>query len=315
MMHEIYTAIKEAKRVLIISHINPDGDTLGSMCALKLAIGAKADMLIQGSAYPKMYEFLPEIKKSKFQYNVNEIYDLVITVDVASIDRLLDRARIIFDKCKNTINFDHHKTNVGFAKLNLINPNVSSCGEVLFDYFKKENIKITYDMAICLYTAIITDTGGFRYENTKESTFLMAKELIDLKIDVAKISQYCWENKSKAMVMLHSYCVSNTKFLENDKIAYSIVKNEDLRKFGAKSEHTEGIVETLRSIDSVEIAFIAKEIDKHNTKISLRSKTFDLTELTSKFQGGGHKNSAGCTIKKPIEKAVDALIFEIQKML
>ena len=309
MIKQIRAQINDAKKILIISHINPDGDTLGSMCALKLAIGEKADMLIQTDPYPKMYSFLPSINEAKTFDNV----DTVITVDVAAIDRVIRLGKKIFNTAKVTINFDHHKTNPNFAGYNLVNPEASSCGEVLFDYFKETKTKITKDIATCLYVAILTDTGCFRYENAKEHTFDAAKELLSTGISNVEISKKCYDSKAKEMVLLQSHCVSNTKFLCNDKVAYTKIPNSLLREFNAKNEHTDGICETIRSIDTVEIAFAAKETSNNSTKISLRSKNFDLTQITEKFSGGGHKNSAGCTINLPLDDAVETLIAEIKK--
>ncbi|MBE7706017.1 MAG: bifunctional oligoribonuclease/PAP phosphatase NrnA [Cyanobacteria bacterium SIG30] len=313
MIKQIQEQINNAKKILIISHINPDGDTLGSMCALKLAIGNKADMLIQTIPYPKTYSFLPKIDEAKNFDNVQDIYDLVITVDVAAADRIIRNGRKIFDNAPSTINFDHHKTNPNFAKYNLVDANVSSCGEVLFNYFKATNTPITKEIATCLYVAILTDTGCFRYENAKPATFDAAKELIATGIDNADIAKKCYDSKAKEMVLLHSYCVSNAKFELGDKIAYVGITNNLMKKFNAKNEHTEGICETLRSIDSVQIAFVAKETGHLATKISLRSKVFDLTKITNRFSGGGHKNSAGCTINLPINRAIEEMLAEIKK--
>lgn len=315
---KIIEEIKTASKILLISHINPDGDTLGSMCALKSYIGAKADMLVQtriGQEIPEIYEFLPNIKTSKTLRNVQNIYDLVIALDVAAIDRMVLEGRKIFEGAKNTINIDHHKTNPDFAKINLINPAASSCGEVLFNLFKENNIEITKEMADCLYVSIMTDTGGFRYENTTSKTLDAASFLIKMGANCAELSKKIYDCKSKAMIMFQANVVSNTQFVENNKIAYVVIKNADMEKFGAKHEHTEGICETIRSIKPVEIAFVAKENDNNTTKISLRSKNVDVTKITAKFNGGGHIRSAGCTINKPVEIAVEKLIEQAKKVL
>ncbi len=337
---EILASIESAKRILVISHVNPDGDTLGSMCALKifidncrsarqplsatgLAPAYAADMLIQtrpGQEIPEIYEFLPTIKEAKTLRNVENIYDLVITVDVASIERMVLSARDIFASVKTTINIDHHKTNPGFGKINLINPGASSCGEILYDFFVAKNIEITKDMADCLYVALMTDTGGFRYDNTTPKALAMASALIERGADCADLARKVYDSKSKAMVMFQAYCVSNTVFLLDGKVAYTVIKNADMEKFGAKHEHTEGICETIRSIKTVEIACVIKENELLSgkgatTKVSLRTKTIDAIRITEKFQGGGHPRSAGCTINKPIEAATELLIEQIKKVV
>ena len=144
----IFNEINNAKKILIVSHVNPDGDTLGAMCALKLFIGKKADTLIQNlTGAPETYNFLPEINLSKNLNNVDDIYDLVICVDIAAIDRVVQKARWIFDNAKMTINIDHHKTNNGYAKINWIIPDASSAGEVLFNMLREQDVKITKEIA------------------------------------------------------------------------------------------------------------------------------------------------------------------------
>lgn len=327
IFEEILESIERANKVLIISHVNPDGDTLGSMCALKLMIGDKADMLIQtrpGQEIPEIYEFLPHIKEAKSLRNVEDIYDLVIAVDVASIERMVLKGRDIFSNAnasasKISINIDHHRTNPAFGKINLIKPEVSSCGELLYDLFVAWGTKITKEMADCLYVALMTDTGGFRYSNTTQKTLKIASSLIELGADCADLAQKVYDSKSKAMVMFQAYCVSNTVFLESDKIAYTVIKNADMEKFGAKHEHTEGICETIRSIKTVEVACVVKENDSLaggvTTKVSLRTKNIDAIKIVEKFKGGGHPRSAGCNINKSVDTAVELLIEQIQKVI
>ncbi len=317
-MEKIFEEIEHASKILIISHVNPDGDTLGSMCALKLFIGDKADMLVQtrpNQEIPEIYEFLPKISEAKTLRNVQEKYDLVITVDVASIERMVLTGRDIFQKAPKTINIDHHKTNPGFGKINLITPEASSCGEVLYDLFVQRGIEITKNIADCLYVAIMTDTGGFRYENTTPKTLHVASALIEKGANCADLAQRVYDSKSKAMVMFQAYCISNTVFLENDKIAYTIIKNADMKKFSAKHEHTEGIAETIRSIKTVEVACVIKENDNNTTKVSLRTKNIDAIKITEKFNGGGHIRSAGCTINKPVEAATKLLVEQIKRVM
>ena len=318
MIKEIFKQIESAKHILIITHVNPDGDTLGSACAMKSYLGERADILVQnreGEKFPETYWFLPFIDEVKYQETVRDEYDLVIALDTASVDRIVGNARNIFNKAQNTINIDHHKTNNSYGKLNLINPDASSVGEVLFYFFKELNIEITREMGDCLYCAILTDTGGFRYENTKEKTLSAAKELIKIGVDVADIAQKYYDYKPKPMVLLHSFAVANAVFLEDDKIVYTVLTDEIMNRFGAKNEHTEGIAETLRSMSSTEISFVAKEVNSNSTKISLRSKNVDLVKIVEKFNGGGHSKSAGCTIRRPVSEAVNLLICEIKKEL
>lgn len=308
--------IKSSKNILITSHVNPDGDTLGSMCGLYSAIlknfKKKCDM-VTVSKLPDVYSYMPYYKCIKHIDDIDKSreYDLVINVDIAALDRMCD-AEILFDKAKCTVNIDHHKTNKGYAQINFVEPYASSAGEVLFGLFEKMNWKIDTDCAVCLYTAILTDTGSFRFDNTRPKTFETAAKLVKLGVEPSEMYKKIYESDSKTLVMFQTHCMNKAKFLQDDKIAYTTVYKKDMEKFSANEECMEGLTEKLRAIVSTRIAFVAKEA-KAGTKISMRSKFADVAQICEVFSGGGHKFAAGCTIKAPVEKAVKMLLEEISK--
>lgn len=317
MEREILNTIKNSLRPLIITHINPDGDTLGCASAMKSFIGEKADILIQiedNFNFPSSYSFLPYINNAKNFSNIENKYDLIIALDIASIDRMIGSAREIFDNAENTIAIDHHKTNKGYAKLNHIRGGISSTGEVLYDFFKELNIEITKEMAVGLYAAILTDTGCFKYESTTSHTFQIAAELSQIGINTADIADLCYTNKPKNLILFQNNLVSSAQFCLDDKIAYTLISDEILKKYSAKDEYTEGICETLRSIKNVEIAFVLKETER-GIKVSIRTKEIDATKIAQKFNGGGHKRAAGCTIKLKLNQALEALLKEAKALL
>ncbi len=305
--------IKSSKKILLLTHMNPDGDTLGSMCALYKMIynrfKKKADMNVV-SNIPYNYKFLPNIDLAQRYFDKSLVYDLVITLDVAAIDRVMD-SKIFFDKAKCTINIDHHKTNPKFGDYQIIEPNASSCGEVLFNYFKTNNWKLDKDIAIALYTAIMTDTGNFRFENTSSNTLRAAADLIDFGANPNFIYKQCYETKTKNFVLFQNYCVNKAVFSEDSKIAYTTVYKKDLEKFSAGDDYTDGIAETLRAIETTEVSFVLKEVDTKLTKISMRSKKTDVAAICSKFGGGGHTFAAGCTIKANIKDSIKKILDEI----
>lgn len=309
--------IKSSKNILIISHINPDGDTLGSMCGLYSAIldnyKKKCDMM-SISKIPDVYSFLPHLNEVKNieDYDKSREYDLVINVDVASLDRICD-AKTLFDKAKFRVNIDHHKTNNAYGDLNFINPDASSTGEVLFNCFSEMGWRVNLDAAICLYTAILTDTGSFRFDNTRPLTFDTAGKLVEIGVQPSDIYKKVYESDSKTLVMFQAHCISKAKFLDNDKIAYTIVYKKDMEKFSAGDDCMEGLTEKLRAIVTTRIAFVAKEMKNGGTKVSMRSKFADVAEICEIFGGGGHKFAAGCTIKAPVEEAARKVLEEISK--
>lgn len=315
--NQLEDLIKNSTKILIMSHINPDGDALGSTSSMYTTIyenfKKRADILVIGHL-PNCYKFLPNIETAKFEFDTSMVYDLVITLDVASLDRLANH-QILFEKAVHTINIDHHKTNSNFGEVNVVNPKASSTGEVLLNIFNEQNWKVSLDSAIGLYTAILTDTGGFRYENTSENVFLSAAQLVKIGINPNEIYKNCYEKKSKDFVMFQNTCINKAEFLFNDKVAYTVVYKKDLEKYQAKDDFTEGLVETLRAIDSTEISFIAKEIDSKSTKISMRSKTKDVAVICAEYGGGGHTFAAGCLIKSGVDKAIKKILKTIEEYL
>ncbi len=314
---QIDISIKSSKNILLVSHINPDGDTLGSMCGLYSLIKdnykKKCDM-VTVSEVPVTYNFLPYVLQSRHinEYDLSREYDLVINLDVAALDRCAE-VQSLFKKAKMTINIDHHETNNGYADINLVDAKASATSEVLVGLALDLGWKISYDTAICLYTGIVTDTGCFKFSNTSKRTMDFAGILIDLGVSPSEIYQKCYESNSKDMVLFQSYCISKAQFDCDDKVAYTIVYKKDLEKFNNKGEDfTDGLTEKLRAIVSTEIAFVVKELSSGTSKVSMRSKTKDIAQVCSAFGGGGHKLAAGALIKASPEKAVLQILKEIK---
>lgn len=311
--------IEKAESIIVFSHVSPDGDTIGSNIALSLVLekffNKKADSVFVGTL-PNTYSYLPNFDKLIDVQNIdkNKVYDLAIAVDVASKDRMV-YGTVLFDNAKFRVNIDHHKTNIGYGDINIIEGDSSCVGAVLYKIFKDWEIDIPLDVARCLYTSLMTDTGCFKYENTKPETFILASELVKIGVSPNKEYRACYETKPQSMVQFQAYVVSNTVFYNKGKIAFSKITRSDMSKFNATDDYTEGIVEVLRTSKDVEIAAILKETKEGYTKISLRSKTVDLTPIVIEFGGGGHTFASGCTIKKPIAIAFDKLLKRVQSEL
>ncbi|MCM1339342.1 MAG: bifunctional oligoribonuclease/PAP phosphatase NrnA [Muribaculaceae bacterium] len=317
VIEQIDSSIKNSKNILLVSHINPDGDTLGSMCGtysfIKDNYKKKCDMVCV-SEIPVTYNFIPYITEVK---NITEMdrsreYDLVITLDVAAPDRCTD-AQILLEKAKQTINIDHHQTNPNYADINLVKPEASATAEVLTDLFTQTGLKISNETAICLYVGILTDTGSFKFSNTTANTLVCASKLLALGVNPAEIYQKCYESQSKDMVLFQSYCINKAQFTNDDKIAYTTVFKKDLEKFNNKGEDfTDGLTEKLRAIRTTEIAFVVKEVSAGASKVSMRSKEKDIAQVCSAFGGGGHKLAAGALIKANPDKTIKMILNEIK---
>lgn len=319
LFSELKNKIENAKSIIIFSHVSPDGDTLGSNLALSLMIekyfNKKVDSVYVGFL-PSIYSYLPSFDRFKDVQSINKSkkYDLAIAVDVASKDRMVSGS-VIFDDADFKVNIDHHKTNIGYADLNIVDGDAACVGVILYKIFKSWELQIPEDVARCIYTSLLTDTGGFKYENTTPDTFILASELVKLGVSPTYEFRACYETKPQSMVQFQAYIVSNTIFYNEGKIAIAKITRSDMSKFNATDDYTEGIVETLRTSKNVEVAAILKETKEGFTKVSLRSKTLDLTPIVIDFGGGGHTFAAGCTIKKPIAIAFDKLLTRVQSEL
>lgn len=313
---ELKDKISNAQSIIIFSHVSPDGDTLGSNLALSLMIekyfGKKVDSVFVGKL-PNIYSYLPDFERFIDVQTIdkNKKYDLAIAVDVASKDRMVFGTQI-FDNANFKVNIDHHKTNIGYADINIVDGDAACVGVILYKIFKAWDFEIPKDVARCIYTSLLTDTGGFKYENTTPETFMLAADLVRLGVSPTYEFRACYETKPQSMVQFQAYVVTNTVFYNSGKIAFSKITRSDMSKFNATDDYTEGIVEVLRTSKNVEIAAILKETKEGYTKVSLRSKTLDLTPIVMDFGGGGHTFAAGCTIKKPIAIAFDKLLKRVQ---
>ncbi len=317
---EIISKISEANNILIISHIGPDGDTIGSTLSMaKLILDnfteKNVHFVIQHKI-PDLYKFLPNINDAYLTNHELPLscYDLALSIDCATKNRM-GYIEKFFDKSKFKINFDHHMTNPGYADINIVTPDLSSCGELIFDFATKTNLKISKEIATCLYTAILADTGAFRYSNTTANTLASASKLVELGADPHTIYENCFERRPIEMQKIAFQALADASYIEDDKIAYTVVNREMLNKFNALDEHLEGIPEILRQASVVEVAFVLKETVKNEAKFSFRSKTVDVAKLCEIFGGGGHKYAAGCVIKTSLEEALALVLPEVKKLV
>lgn len=317
---QLNSIIKNSKNILLVSHINPDGDTLGSMCGMYSLIldnYKKKCEMVAVSKIPSIYNFIPYINEVKFidELDLSREYDLVINLDVAAIDRCAD-AKILFEKSKYTINIDHHETNIGYANINVIEPKAAATAEVLVGLAIDLGWNISNETALCLYTAIVTDTGCFKFSNTTPKTMEYAGKMLNYGVDASEVYKNCYESNSKNMVLFQSYCVNKAEFLHNDEIAYTIVYKKDLEKYNSNGEDfTDGLTEKLRAIVTTEIAFVVKELSPNVSKVSMRSKSVDIAQICSALGGGGHKLAAGVLIKASPKKTVELILEEIEKRI
>lgn len=316
-LKELLKFIKPAKNILIATHENPDGDGIGSIIALGEGLrqlGKKVTLYIKDPV-PEMYHFLPGYKKIKQSLKKNVDFDLSFIVDLGELERVGEEFKNHKGR-KPTISLDHHAKGNHNADYNFCLPKQAASGEVIYKILKALKVKLNNTMAMGMYTAIVTDTGSFKYSNTTKETFEIATDLMNYNVDVWKVALHCFETFSPERMELLKRVIARMEVHKSKKIASIAFLKEDFKKTGAKEEDTEGFINYPRSIDTVEVALAFREINKNLYKVSMRSKNYvDVAKIAMKFDGGGHIRASGCKLSGSLESVKKKLIAEINKSL
>lgn len=308
--------ILKSENIYIASHVRPDGDNLGSMLALGLALKKtdKKIYMVKTDPIPSDFMFLPGVQYITEIDNYDNI-DLLIALDSSDAERLGHNRKLV-DKANFIINIDHHISNTNFGHINIVDSNSGSTAEIVFKMINILNIEIDKNIGTCIYTGISTDTGSFMYDNTRPETHLIAAELLKIGIDKKSVILNIYQNNSMEKTKLFIKALEKLETFNDNKIALVQVTRDMLLNTGAKMEETDGIISFIRDIQPVEVAIVLKEIGEKEIKVSMRSKAYvNVSEVCSKFKGGGHMRAAGCTIYDSLDFAKDALIQELKKVL
>lgn len=306
---EIKDKIFSEDNIVVISHVNPDGDAIGSGLALTLGLkkmGKNVRFILQDK-YPDSVKFLNEINIVE-QYNENNEYkfDLAICVDGATDDRLGKAKELLKDRF--VINIDHHISNTLYGKLNYVEE-ISSTSELIYKFLKFCKIEIDVNMAEALYTGLVNDTGNFSHDNVTEKTFEMAAELKRIGASNSKVVREFFNTKSLPAIKLLGIAMYEMEYNENKKLVYYFMSKETLDKYNGRKEDTEGIVEKLISFKEAEVSLFLREDKIGVIKGSMRSKhDIDVNEIASIFGGGGHRKAAGFTSELPAEEIIKKVL-------
>ncbi|MGB9613500.1 MAG: DHH family phosphoesterase [Candidatus Margulisiibacteriota bacterium] len=315
ILQKIKGALKNAKNAILAVHIDPDGDAVGSMLGLGMMLEKKSLYVTYYSAdgVPKIYKFLPGAEKIKSEIYPSSQFDLALVIDSSDLSRLGNKINLK-QIASLIINIDHHPDNTNFGDINYI-AKTSSVAEQIYELGKYLRIKMDKKIAECLYVAMITDTGNYRYENTSEKTFKIAAELLRAGISTHELTTRIYDTKSMASIRIMAKALSHLKISEDHKVAWASVTEEMMKEVGAKGEDLIGIVDQIRALDGVEVAILFRQ-DKNKVKINFRSKTkVNVSELAKHFGGGGHHKAAGAIIEGAIEDVEKKVISEVLSYL
>ena len=302
--------LTDADNILIISHRRPDGDTLGSAFALKEALIylGKNACVACSTKISKKYLMLTEGKEELLpEFDP----DFIVSVDVASKMMFGDELSPYSDKVDLCI--DHHPTNKQYAVHNIILADSASTGEIIFNLLKEMNIPMNKIIANALYTAVITDTGCFRYSNTNSNTFRIAAELYDIGAQAFELTRHMLETSTKEAIAIMRLVLDNLNFYADGKIAVIVITSEMINSTAASEDDVEALTILPRNIEGVEVGLAIRQLEGNEFKVSARSNgKADVSYLCSQFGGGGHVKAAGCSING---SAKDAEMMMVAKTL
>jgi len=293
----IIAALHQCQSILISVHINPDGDALGSQLALMLTLEKMGKTVIAHNLdpVPEIYRFLPHADHIKTGPGVTGTYDAAIVLDA-------DPPRAgLFGRsapAKILINIDHHITNHSDWPYTWIDSDAAATGMLVYKLIKDLGVSLDRDIALCLYTAILTDTGSFRYSNTTPDSMKIAAELLEFGIDPWVVTENVYESFAFRRLKLLGTVLANMERSDDGRIAWVVVTDELYRATGTTAEDTDNFVNFVRSAKGVEVAILFRQVEAMEYKISLRSKgRVDLSGVAQALGGGGHKNAAGSVVK------------------
>ncbi|KLU63461.1 bifunctional oligoribonuclease and PAP phosphatase NrnA [Peptococcaceae bacterium CEB3] len=303
-MPRLVNELRKAPKVALFSHVSPDGDCIGSMLALGLALESlgKEVEFYNPDPLPHNLTFLPGATRIR-RAPPGKTAPVLLLVDCAD----LARAGLKPDRLpENTLllSLDHHISNRHFAGVNVVDPEAAATGELAYQVVLELGVSMERDIAINLYTALVTDTGSFQYGNTSVRTHLIAAKLLQTGLDLTYIHHQVFDQKPLAQVRLLQRALASLELGYEGKFVLMTLTREDFAACGAEDSLSEGLVNQARSIQGVEVAVLIREVEPGKVKLGLRSNLWlDVNDIAVRFGGGGHKRAAGCSMNLSVAEA------------
>lgn len=313
----VVQAISDIPRWLIVTHERPDGDAIGSALAIACIlehIGKEWTFVIQ-EAMPSRFDYLPHFQEATYLARIKQTFSHVIAVDAADRGRFT-YAEAAIEPDAVLLNIDHHQTNPRYGTLNWVDSEAAATCELVFHLANALHVELRQDLAKCLYTGLLTDTGGFAQPNTTREVHQIAAELLASGVQPYDIAEPALEARTWNQTRLLQEALNTMELLEDGLYARLYVTNAMLAELDCTADDAEGLVGLTRSIDTVEVGTLFRERDDGKIKVSFRSKRWiDVTEVAQLFGGGGHARAAGCELDLPMEKAMSTVYEAVQQAL
>jgi bifunctional oligoribonuclease and PAP phosphatase NrnA len=316
MIRRIISEIEAHRSFLITTHENPDGDAIGSTMALGCFLRSlgKDVTIYYCDPLPDNYLFLP-LAGSVVQTIPDRFFDVCFVLDAGELKRA-GEAFVDFRGKGKIINIDHHPYGELFGDINLVDQKASATGAIIYRIMKGAGHTLDYDTALCVYTAIVTDTGSFRYSNADPEAFRISAELVELGINPWFIAEKLYESQPRKRLELLALALATLTVSERGVFASVTVTLDMYEKTGAGADLTDGFVNYPRSIHGVEVAALFREVRYGLFKVSFRSKgKVNVSALAAAFGGGGHHNAAGCTVNGSVDEVKKVVFSHLENAL
>jgi bifunctional oligoribonuclease and PAP phosphatase NrnA len=312
--------IAEADRILFFLHVSPDGDSIGSTLAMVRALrqAGKNAVGIGVDPVPRIYHFLPGWESLFVPWQAVEgEWDLACFLDCGDLERVGDALPVVA-KAKRTLNVDHHSTNTVYGEYNYLDYTAAAVGEQAYLLIRELGLAIDEEVATCLYTSIVADTGSFKYDSTRPRTHRIAAELLDAGAKPYEVASAIFENESMARLALLAHALATLQVDPSGQIASIHVTRDMIAQTGASDEDVEGLVNYARSVAGVEVGLIFRETADGRLRVGLRSRRqVDVGQIAKQFGGGGHARAAGCgfTNGTTLEEARQKLLGAVRAVI
>ncbi|MCU0796954.1 MAG: bifunctional oligoribonuclease/PAP phosphatase NrnA [Akkermansiaceae bacterium] len=322
-MNETYAQIRQwlesHESFVLLSHVRPDGDAIGSQLALGFALEAagKKVRFINEDGLPENLAFMAGSERIETPPDEAVVADVVIALDTATRQRLGEKALAAVAGCGKWINIDHHKSNPGYGDLNWIDSGSPATGQILYQMIRAFGLPLPAESRDAIYVAVSTDTGSFQYAGTTAETYEMAADLVRCGLEVGKINALIYDNHPMRRVELMRALLNTLEVRGKGQVATWLLSQQTMQALGVRPEDSEGLIDIIRAIQGVIVAVFFEELPDGKIRVSMRSKDlrFDACKVCAMFGGGGHSLAAGIRMAGPMAEARERVLSAVEEEL